>query len=138
MARIQPRIPEQLESPVAKLVNNLSPHEKRNYSFHRLINYLCSNRRGDRCLEVEISEQLSREMPTSPEVGCCWAPLSLSGTRSGLDTKQGSAGGYLAETDVAPDLITLLRAKTLLLRLGAVLLPLASTTAMPVETTGST
>lgn len=131
--RMQPSV----ETAASRVVGNLSPSDKRGYSYIRMINYLASERRN-LCLEGEVSNALAKELPLSPAPKAGFVPLSLSGQRSGLDSKSGSSGGFMAATDVSRDLIELLRGKNLLLNLGAVLLPLDHARAMPVEVSGST
>lgn len=138
MNRIETRISEANETVVSRMVGNLTPFEKRNFSYVRLINFLASERRGDTCLESDLANTLAKELPLIPDAKAAYCPLSLSGQRSGLDTKSGASGGYLAGVDVARDLIELLRAKTLLLKLGGSILSLPHARALPVETTGST
>lgn len=130
------------ETTVSRIVDDLSPMERRTYSYARLLRHIAQGgpKKAERCLELEVSEALSRELGVGPEIGSMYVPLSLEPVqeRSGLDTKSGAAGGYLGGVAVSNDLATLLRQKNLLLSLGAQLLSLDRAAALPVQTAGST
>jgi HK97 family phage major capsid protein len=120
-----------------RTISDLSTDNRQSYSYARLLKHLATEphlRQG--CLESDIDLALAAELGGRPGIGAdeAFVPLSL---RSGLDSKSGSVGGYLAGTAVG-ELITLLRQKTLVLQLGAQLLQLPRSTSLPVQTSGST
>jgi len=131
-----------VEGPGLPTVKGLSPHELRQYSIRNLINaQLERNRKhafNDTCaplsMEEEISQSLGKDLGMLPPLGGSFVPLILA---SGYDTKNNSSGAYMVATKLA-DLITVLRNKSIVLRLGAQLLDgVNSGIAVPVQATGS-
>jgi HK97 family phage major capsid protein len=133
-----------VEGPGLPTVKGLSPHELRQYSIRNLINaQLEKQRRHDAgnatgtpvCMEEEISQSLAKDLGMLPPLNGGFVPLILA---SGLDTKSNSAGAYTVATRLS-DLITVLRNKSIVLRLGAQLLDgVDSGIAVPTQSTGST
>jgi HK97 family phage major capsid protein len=140
------------ESTVTRIVSELSNQERRTYSYARLLQHLAKGgprRNPERTLEIEVSETLERSLGQTPEIGSVWIPLSLSTPqekaeqrdrmrqRAGLDTLSGLHGGFLASTGVSPDVISLLRQKAMLAKLGAQIVSLDRGVALPVQTANS-
>jgi HK97 family phage major capsid protein len=89
---------------------------------------------GAHCLELEVSQALSKELGV-PEHGGVYVPTHL---RSGLATTTDTAGGYAIGSDVL-DIIDYLTAQTKVLTLGGQLLPgCKGVTNFPKETTAPT
>lgn len=129
------------ETTVGRIIGDLPPAERRQYSYARLLHHLLAGgpKKAERCLELEVSERLEKQLGVGPEIGSMYIPLSLDvpQERSGLDLKTGAAGGFTAGVAVSNDIVALLRQKNLLLQLGAQLVTLDKATALPVQTAGS-
>jgi len=125
-------------------IRALSVHEKKNYSLQNLINSQLARQRkhlvdpsGPKppaCLEEEVSQAIASDLKMRPPLGGSFVPLIMGS----LDTKSNPAGAYSVATRLG-DLITYLRAKSVVLRLGAQLLDgVNSGIALPVQSAGST
>lgn len=108
----------------------LTAKEKKDYSIVRLLNSVV---RGDNCFELEVSEQIGKNLKRTPSHGGVFVPKSLdvdkaavaeqrsiiTGQRATpLVTTSGAPGGFTVETTVEP-LIDILRNKIVARRLGA-------------------
>ncbi len=120
-----------------------TPHELRNYSLQRLFSCMAKDPTGKResCLERELSQSLREDLKrviTVDHSGVL-VPLQLSPRMdSGLDTRTGARGGYTIANRVE-DIVTYLRSKSVVLRLGGTLLSgLSSQVSIPLQTSGST
>ena len=133
-----------VEGPGLPTIKALSAHELRNY---RVLNAITAQLKRQRrvfsnttgaaplCLEEEISQAIAKDLGMLPPAFGTFVPLILG---AGLDTKTSQGGGYTVATKLA-DLISYLRAKSVVLRLGAGLLDgVNSGIAVPVQSAGST
>jgi HK97 family phage major capsid protein len=120
---------------VRSVVDGLSKHEQENYSIARAI-LAADNDAYDAPLERELSDAIRKGTgKTTMEPGGILIPTQVN--RSGLVTSTAGAGGNLVQT-TQPDLVDLIRPKSVVLRSGAQFLPgLSSTVALPVQATGS-
>lgn len=121
------------------LVAGLTSTERGKYSFRNVVRGLL----GDRAaagLEWEVSDELQRQLGVQPKTQTSViVPVELvcHGSRD-ANVSQGSAGGFLVDTDVGPE-IPALRARSVLARLGAQVLPnLQGNLVLPKFNTGAT
>src|SRR5215469_5644348 len=101
---------------IAALVADLSPKERRDYSFCRAI--LAAG--GDKSLagpETELSAAIAKKL--NRESAGVYVATNLRA--AGLDTRTNSAGGYTVQTEVR-DVIELLRNKAKVIKAGGTLL----------------
>lgn len=142
------------ETPSAiKVVGQLNDHERRRYSYRTALLRLVEsqfeaghgNKRIDG-LEAEVSNAIGQAIGRTTSglflPTCLKTPAErmeqAARLRSGLDTKSGATGGFMAATSVSADVIELLRAQLVLARMGARLMGgLSDTLAFPVELTGT-
>ena len=120
-------------------IQQASPHEIRNYSIQRLIQSLMRDpMRKEPCLECDLGHAIAQDLKRAPGLDGVHVPLQLSPRMSGLDTKSGSAGGYTIANGIE-DMVTILRAKSVVPKMGGTLLSgLSSGVGIPLQTTGST
>ncbi len=111
---------------------SLTEGEKKRYS---IVNLIQARLKGENCFEMEISEQISKNLKRGPSHGGIFVPKSIpgvdltkgerdaimTGQRAPLTTLSGAAGGLTVETAVEP-LIDILRNKIVARRLGAKML----------------
>jgi HK97 family phage major capsid protein len=135
------RAPE-VEVNIASIVDGLSPHERRNFSFRKIIAYKADSEHGEPPgLEYEVSSAIAKQLKRT--TGGFFCPTALTSvsepkSRTGLDTKSGAAGGYTVATALVPDLIELQRGKSLAIKLGAqVLTGLTGALTFAVKTSGT-
>jgi HK97 family phage major capsid protein len=120
---------------VRSVVDSLTKHEQENYSIVRAI-LAADNDAYDAPLERELSDAIRKGTgKTTMEPGGVLIPTQMN--RSGLVTSSAGAGGNLVQTS-QPDLVDLIRPRSVVLRSGAQFLPgLSSTVALPVQLSGS-
>jgi HK97 family phage major capsid protein/HK97 family phage prohead protease len=108
---------------------DLSEGEKKRYS---VVNLIQAHLKGDRCFEMEVSDQISKNLKRGPSHGGLFVPKSipgvdltqkerdaiLTGQRAPLTNLSNAAGGFTVETAVEP-LVDILRNKIVARRLGA-------------------
>ena len=129
--------PEPWQLPdVLEPVRSLSRHERAHYSYRKAILALIGDHSEDTGLELELSAAMAQRM-RRPSNGI-YVPLQLEPeTRASLATTGGSTGGYTVQTEVS-DLISLLRSRLVLERMGALFMGgLVGTVAFPYQASGS-
>jgi HK97 family phage major capsid protein/HK97 family phage prohead protease len=111
---------------------DLTLGEKKRYS---IVNLIQKRLKGESCFEIEISEQIGKNLKRTPAHGGIFVPKSIpgvdltqgerdaimTGQRAPLTTLSGAAGALTVETSVEP-LISILRNKVVSLRMGAKML----------------
>ena len=111
---------------------DLTEGEKKRYS---LVNLIQARLTGQTCFEMEVSDQIGKNLKRSPSHGGIFVPKSIpgvdltqaerdaimTGKRAPLTAGSNAAGGFTVETDVQP-LINILRNKIVARQMGATML----------------
>lgn len=110
----------------------LTEGEKKRYS---VVNLIQHRLRGENCFEIEISDQIGKNLKRSPAHGGIFVPMQIpgieltqkerdaiiTGQRAPLTAGSNAAGGFTVETDVQP-LVNILRNKIVAKQMGATML----------------
>lgn len=130
--------PADASSALLPSVQAWTAHERRNYSLQRLIMSLAKDPMGkDGCPEREMSHAIAEDLHLAPAHSGVYVPTSIR-MESGQDSRTGAAGGFTIARRVE-DIVTYLRAKSVVLRMGGTLLSgLNSQVGIPLQTSGTT
>ena len=110
--------------PDSKPLISMNEKQRKEYSIAKALQMLSSDNRDAKSFEREVSDEIMRatgRIPSAMAGSSVFIPTALE-TRAGLVTNTNSAGGFVVQTDVSPELIELLRAQTRVLQLGAQML----------------
>jgi HK97 family phage major capsid protein len=121
----------------AKPLVDMNASQRKQYSIAKALQMLATDDPDAKSFEREVSDEIRRvtnRIPSAMAGSSIFIPTALE-TRAGLVQNTNSAGGFLVQGDVSPDLIELLRPQSRVLELGAQLLSgLKGTLSFVVET----
>src|ERR1039457_362697 len=125
----------------SKPIIDMNAAQRKEYSVAKALQMLATDDPDAKSFEREVSDEIRRvtnRIPSAMAGSSIFIPTALE-TRAGLVQNTNSAGGFLVQGDVSPDLIELLRPQSRVLELGAKLLSgLKGTLSFVVESVATT